>query len=71
MINELSVIYDFAFEIILVVVLATGGSVFAYFVNLKRCVRKHKEETNKEIEIMRGGDIDENTQTKKTPKACG
>lgn len=43
---------EFAFEIILIVVAATGASVFGYFLNLKKCVRIHKNETNAKIDII-------------------
>ena len=33
-------------------ILAAVGSVFSYFVNLKRCVWEHKEETNAKIKII-------------------
>ena len=43
---------QFASEIILIAVIAAAGSVFAYFMNLKKCVKKHKEETNANIAII-------------------
>ena len=52
MTEEISFLTKFAFEIILIVIVATGGTVFAYFVNLKKCVKKHKEETNAKIAVI-------------------
>ena len=51
MAEELSFLSEFALPIILIVVVATGGSVFAYFANLKKCVKKWKEESNEKIEV--------------------
>jgi len=48
----LSFLSEFAFEILIIVVVATGGSVFAYFTNLIKGVKKYKEETNETIEII-------------------
>ncbi len=52
MVEEISLLSEFALPIVVGIILLTGGSVFAYFINLKRCVRKHKEETNKKIDII-------------------
>jgi len=50
--DESSFLSEFTFEILIVVVVATGGSVFAYFTNLIKDVKKHKEETNEKMGII-------------------
>ena len=52
MTEELSLLSEFAFKILIIVVVATGGSVFAYFTNLIKGVKKYKEEINETIEII-------------------
>lgn len=52
MVEEISFLSEFAFEIILIVIVFTGGSVSAYFANLKKCVRLHKIETNAKIAVI-------------------
>ena len=41
---------EFAVQLILFVILGVGGAIFTYFINLKRCLNKHKKETDTRIE---------------------